>query len=125
DQDLVDIGARNITSYFQGKGYFEAKVTQKLDTEPSKTTLTYTIERGGRHHVADVTVMGNHPFDQAALKDQILVKKAHFLSRGTFSEDLLRKTESNLDAYWHNAGYLDAKTASRVVDRGSAIYVTF
>jgi outer membrane protein assembly factor BamA len=125
DQDLVDIGARNITSDFQGKGYFEAKVTPKLDTEPSKTTLTYTIERGGRHHVADVTVMGNHPFDQAALKDQILVKKAHFLSRGAFSEALLRKTESNLDSYWHNAGYLDAKTASRVVDRGSAIYVTF
>lgn len=125
DQDLVDIGARNITSDFQGKGYFEAKVTSKLDTEPSKTTLTYTIERGGRHHVADVTVMGNHPFDQAALKDQILVKKAHFLSRGAFSEALLRKTESNLDSYWHNAGYLDAKTASRVVDRGSAIYVTF
>ena len=125
DQELVDIGARNITSYFQGKGYFEAKVTSKLDTEPSKTTLTYTIERGGRHHVSDVTVMVNHPFDQAAIKDQILVKKGHFLSRGTFSEDLLRKTETNLDSYWHNAGYLDAKTTSRVVDRGSAIYVTF
>ena len=126
DQELVDIGTRNITSYFQRKGYFEAKVTPKLDTESSKTTtLTYFIERGGRHHVADVTVMGNHPFDKAALKDQILVKKAHFLSRGKVSEDLLRKTESNLDSYWHNAGYLDAKTTSRIVNRGSAIYVTF
>jgi outer membrane protein insertion porin family len=125
DQELVDIGARNITSYFQSKGYFEARVTPKMDTKASETTLTYIIERDGRHHVADVTVMGNHEIDQAALKDQILVKKSHFLSRGTFSEVLLRKTEANLDSYWHNAGYLDAKTTSRVVDRGSNIQVTF
>jgi outer membrane protein insertion porin family len=125
DQELVDIGARNLTSYFEGKGYFEAKVTPKMDTEPSKTTLTYIIERGGRHHVADVTVRGNQKVDQAALKDQILVKKAHFLSRGRFSEDLLRKTENNLESYWRNAGYLDAQTTSRVVDRGSNIYITF
>ena len=83
DQELVDIGARNITSYFQSKGYFEARVTPKMDTKPSETTLTYIIERDGRHHVADVTVMGNHEIDQAALKDQILVKKSHFLSRGS------------------------------------------
>ena len=125
DQELVDIGARNLTSYFQGQGYFEAKVTPKMDTEPSKTTLTYKIERGGRHHVASVAVMGNHQFNQAALTDQILVKKAHFLSRGKFSEDLVRKTEANLESYWRNAGYLDAKAISRVVDRDSNIYVTF
>ena len=125
DQDLVDLGARNLTSYFQSKGYFNARVTPETDTEPSKTTLTYVIERGSRHRVADVALMGNHRFGQAALTDQILIKKAHFLSRGTFSEDLLRKTVANLESYWHNAGFLDAKVTPSVVDREPNVYVIF
>ena len=125
DQDLVNIGARNLTSFFQRKGYFDAKVTPQIDTEPSKTTLTYRIERGGKHRVAEVTLTGNHQFDQAGLADQILVKTHHFLSRGAFSQDLLRKTVSNLEVYWRNAGYADVKVAPKVVDREPDVYVTF
>jgi len=125
DQDLVNIGARNLTSFFQRKGYFDAKVAPQIETEPSKTTLTYKIEQGSKHRVAEVTLTGNHQFDQAALADQILVKKHHFLSRGAFSQDLLRKTASNLEVYWRNAGYADVKVAPKVVDREPDVYVTF
>jgi outer membrane protein assembly factor BamA len=125
DQDLVNIGARNLRSFFQRKGYFDAKVTPQMDTEASKTTLTYKIERGNKHRVAEVTLTGNHQFNQAALTDQILVKQHHFLSRGAFSEELLRKTVSNLEVYWRNAGYADVKVTPKVVDREPSVYVTF
>ena len=125
DQDLVNIGARNLTSFFQGKGFFDVKVTSQMDTESSKTILTYNIERGSKHRVAEVTLSGNHEFDQARLADQILVKKRHFLSRGAFSEDLLRKTVSNLESYWRNVGYASVKVTPRVVDHAPDLYVTF
>jgi outer membrane protein assembly factor BamA len=125
DQDLIDIGARNLTSYFQGKGYFDAKVTSDLKTEGDTTTVTYTIDRGDRRRVVDVALKGNHQFTQRAVGDQILVKKGHFLSRGKLSENLVNKTAANLQAYWRNAGYGDVNVLPRIEQRDSGVAVTF
>jgi outer membrane protein assembly factor BamA len=59
------------------------------------------------------------------VKDQILLKQAHFLSRGKFSEELLNKTAANLESYWRNAGYADVRVTPRIVDREPNLYVTF
>ncbi len=126
DQDLVNTGGRNLTSYFQSKGYFDAQVTSMLGSNSDGTTnLTYSIDRGPRPRVAGVSVTGNRKFDQSQLKDQILVKKGSLLSRGTFSEDLVRKTTANLKAYYQNAGYEDVSVTSRVTNRQSDVYVIF
>lgn len=125
DQDLVNIGTRNLTSYFQGKGYFDTRIKAQIDAQASKTTLTYDIARGRKHRVREVALSGNKAFDREQVKDQILLKQSHFLSRGKFSEDLLNKTTANLEAYWQNAGYEDVKVTPRLVDREPDIYVTF
>ena len=125
DQDLVNIGTRNLTSYFQGRGYFDARIKAQIDAQSGKTTLTYDIARGRKHRVREVALRGNRAFDREKVKDQILLKQSHFLSRGKFSEDLLNKTTANLEAYWQNAGYEDVKVTPRLVDREPDIYVTF
>ncbi len=125
DQGLIDIGATNLTTYFQSKGYFDAKVTSDLKTKDGVSSLTYMIDRGERHRVVDVALRGNHEFPQRALSDQILVKKMHFLSRGQFSEDLVNKTTSNLKGYWRNAGYGDVTVIPRIESRGAGVAVTF
>ena len=125
DQDLIDMGTRNLTSYFQSRGYFDTKITPQLDTGSGKTTLTYSIDRGEKHRVAGVTLSGNRQFDQSQVKNQIVIKKARLLSRGTFSADLLRKSTANLEAYWQNAGYQEVKVTPRTEDRESNLYVTF
>lgn len=125
DQDLIDIGTRNLTSYFQGKGYFDAKIMSQLNTNGGETTVTYTIDRGEKYRVESVRLSGNHEFNGQAVKDQIVVKKGHFFSRGKFSEDLVNKTRSNLEAYWRNAGYEDVNIVPRIEQRGKGMYVTF
>jgi outer membrane protein insertion porin family len=125
DQDLVDLGSRNLASYFQGKGYFDASIASHMETADNKTTVTYQIDPGNKHRVASISVSGNHEFDEDQVEKLILLKKAHWLSRGKFSADLLKKSRSNLEALWKNAGYSDAQITPRIEDRDSKLYVTF
>src|SRR6185437_2579795 len=61
--------------------------------------------------VEDVKITGNSKLNSSQLEPQIAVQKEHLLSRGKFSEDLLRKSVANLKEIRSNylkAGYLTA-----------------
>lgn len=125
DKDLIETGRRNLTSYFQRKGYFEAMVTYDTNDGGNQTTITYAIARGKRYRVADVKIAGGAHFSGADLRKQITVTKAKFLSRGAFGQDLLQKSQNNLQAYVRNNGYPDAKVTSVVENRDPNLEVTF
>ena len=126
DQELIYEGKRNLISYFQGKGFFDVIVTPTLAREnPQLNTLTYTIERKNRHRVQNIILAGNQAFKPDDLADQMVIKKASFLSRSKFSQDLLNKSVSNLTAFYQNAGYPDVKVVPKVVDHEPNIDVTF
>ena len=57
DEDLLNEGRRNLTDYFQTKGYFDVKVsfTQKL-VNPDKRQVVFHVERGERHKFVRGTV---------------------------------------------------------------------
>ena len=65
--ELIDEGQRNLTSYFQSKGYFDVKVTTELNRQPNAISLVYRIEQGPRHKVENVTVSGNRHFSDREL----------------------------------------------------------
>ena len=54
-----------------------------------------------------------------------MVQKAHFLSHGKFSNDLLSRSVNNLTAYYHNAGYADVQVKPQVIEQGRNVDVTF
>lgn len=125
DQDLIEEGQRNLVSHFQTKGFFDVKVTSQLRHEVSAIELTYTISRGHRHRVVQVAITGNRHLETGDLRNQVVVQKARFFSRGKFSEDLLNTSVTNLEDYYHNAGFADVKVTPKVVDRESKVYVAF
>lgn len=125
DQDLVEEGRRNLVSYFQGKGYFDAKVTAQTTQDPGRITLVYQVERGDRHKVTAVHLSGNHHLDDEALWGQVYVEQGHLLGHGKFNNDLLNRSVDNLTAYFHNAGYHDVQVKPRVTDQNDKISVTF
>ncbi len=125
DDDLVEEGRRNLVSYFQGKGYFDAKVTAQTSEAPSKISLVYQVERGDRHSVASVRITGNRRVDANGLWGQVMVEKARFLSHGKYNNDLLTRSVNNLTAYYHNAGYHDVQVKPQVTDREEKLSVTF
>lgn len=125
DRELAGEGQQNLLSKLQSKGYFDAQVTVQFTREPSQVNLVYAVKLGPRHRVASVNVAGNRHIGEDKLAGQIMVKRAHFLSRGKFSQQLLDSSVNNLEAYYHDHGYLEAKVTPRTVDHKSNLDVTF
>lgn len=130
DRDLVDEGERNLQSYFESKGYFDAKVTTTYDQQPDHVSVVYTVDRGARHRVHSVSFEGNHQFGEKQLEDLVKVKAgrtiARFnISRGKFSDQLLRDSVSSITALYKNAGFAKVSVSPDVKDFEPEVDVTF
>ena len=126
DPDLVEEGRRNLIDFFQGKGYFNAKVTSNFQNHDSNVDLVYNVNRGSRYKVETVALHGNEHVDTRGLVEQVAVKPHRLLlSRGKFSDKLLHQSVSSITAFYKNRGYEDVKVDTDVVDHAPKIYVTF
>jgi outer membrane protein insertion porin family len=126
DPDLVEEGRRNLIDFFQSKGYFDAKVTTNFQNQSSNVELLYNVERGSRYKVETVDFRGNEHFGRDDLIRQVMVKPRRFLlSRGKFSDKLLRQSVMGLAAFYKNLGYQDVKVDPDVVDRELEVYIIF
>ena len=125
DRDLVDEGERNLSNYFQKKGYFDVKVTTVFHHDADKVTISYSIEKGRKHKVDGIVFTGNHQISSADLLAGLAIKKHSFLSRGRFSQKLLNASVKNIQALYRNTGYEDVKVTPAVVDHEPKIDVSF
>jgi len=126
DPDLVEEGRRNLIDFFQSKGYFDAKVTTNFQNRDSNVDLVYDVNRGSRHKVETVAFRGNQHIDKDELIQQVMVKPHRLLlSRGKFSDKLLRQSVNGIAAFYKNRGYEDVKVDTDVVDREPKVYITF
>ncbi len=116
DRDLLNEGAAELTEYFQGQGYFDAKVEFTSETSPDgRLHIVYSVDRGERQRLAGLILSGNRYFDLETLRERMLVTPASFqVRRGRFSPGLLaRDLEAIADLYRSN-GFRDVKVTSRV-----------
>lgn len=126
DPDLVEEGRQNLIDFFQSKGYFDASVTTEFHEQPALIDLVYKVDTGRKHTVESVGFHGNTHFDAKDLLPQVLVKKRIFLiSRGKFSNKLVRKSVNAITAFYKDHGYEDAKVEPDVVSHPPRLYVTF
>lgn len=125
DHELVTEGARDLTTYLQSKGYFDAQVTPRVEQNPSKISLTYEVKRGPRHKVLAIRYTGNHQFDEDKLDQSVAIQIAHFFSHGKYSQALMNQSVSNLKDVYHDAGFEDVDIQPKVSDVDSKLTVTF
>jgi outer membrane protein insertion porin family len=125
DNDLVQEGEQNLTDYFQKKGYFDVKVTTDLENQPNQVSLVYKIDRGKKHKVDRISVLGNSQIPTKDLMSQIAVKRSHIWTHGSISQNLLKKSVDNLQAFYRDRGYEDAKVSYQISDHDPKIDVAF
>jgi outer membrane protein insertion porin family len=126
DPDLVEEGRRNLIDFFQSKGYFDVKVTTNFQNQSSDVDLVYNVYRGSRHKVESVGFRGNEHINSDDLIQQVAVKPHRLLlSRGKFSDKLLRQSVQSITAFYRDRGYEDVKVDPDVVDREPKIFVAF
>lgn len=125
DEESVQEGRQALASYYQKKGYFDVKVGASVQRQGAATTVIYRIERERKHKVDDVKISGNRQVSSQELLPQVAVQKKHFLSRGKFSQDLLRKSITNLKAVYQSEGFSSVQVAPDVRNTGGDVSVAF
>ena len=128
DADLVNEGAQDLTSYFQAKGFFGAKVHSQIQKQGSGVTVLYQIEKGPRGKVEAIEFHGNDHFSDKDLKSHVPVTKRMALnpfSHGKYSEQLVRKSVKNIEGLYRGAGYSQVKVTPRVVNKKNELQLAF
>src|SRR5579859_1292841 len=129
DPDLVNEGAQDLTSYFQSKGYFGAKVQSQVQKQPSGVTVLYQIVKGPRGKVESIEFHGNDHFSDKELKSHVPVTKrvpGLPFSHGKYSEQLVRKSVKNIEGLYRGAGYSQVKVTPKVVRKeDNELHLTF
>jgi outer membrane protein insertion porin family len=119
DDDLLNEGRRNLLTYMQSRGYFDAKVDLEKETDPNSHVLsvTYQIDAGDRHKVTKIEITGNHYFPQNALRGLLHIQTASVaLSNGRYSEALLRSDVRDIQNMYIANGFRDVKVDTQVND---------
>jgi len=127
DPELVQEGRRNLISNFQSKGYFNVAVDAKTEPAPDSEQVSYIITKGPRHKVTKVEITGNHNIPGKDLSGHVTVEKAHvpFFSHGKFSNELVRKSASNLKAVYAAEGFGSVQVTPDVREANGNIAVSF
>src|SRR5436190_4974479 len=105
DPELLQEGRQNLISYFQSKGYFNVQVSSEIRPVANGQTILYSVNKGPRHKVKDVQVVGNHKIEDGELRGHVAVQKARFFSHGKFSQQLARKSADSLKKVYEAQGF--------------------
>jgi outer membrane protein insertion porin family len=125
DQGLVEEGQRNLSDFFQKKGYYDVKVTTDFRTQPDEVAVLYRIDRGRKHKVDRILFHGNYAISTKSLLAQLTVKKSHVWTHGSLSQKLLRQSAANIEALYRDRGYEEVKVTPKAIDREPKIDVDF
>ncbi|MCS7316031.1 MAG: BamA/TamA family outer membrane protein [Bryobacteraceae bacterium] len=119
DRDLLAEGARELTEYFQGRGYFHAKVEVKARPDGDRQLIVFDVERGPRQKLVHVGIAGNRYFDTATIRERMAVRPAAFphLRYGRFSDRMLEADLEAIAALYRSNGFRDVQVRARV-ERG-------
>lgn len=117
DRDLLMEGARNLQEYFEGQGYFAAKIDFKNHSpQLGQEIIEYTIRRGPRIQVAAVVIQGNRYFGTDTIRERLYVRPASLLQfrHGRYSNEFLRRDLAAIAALYRSNGFRDVEVTSRI-----------
>jgi outer membrane protein insertion porin family len=122
DQDLLNEGAQNLRNYFEGQGFFDAKVSHEpVQSDPQHLTALYKVDLGRRHVVDSVSITGNKYFATPLLVERLSVRPANLLDHdGAFSQQLVTQDVSNIKALYQSNGFSAVKVTPDYVDSDTA-----
>ena len=119
DDDLLNEGRRNLLDYMQTRGYFDATIGIKKQSDPAKNELraVYVIDPGVRHTLIRVIIVGNKYFDQESLRSRMQVQPAtRLFSNGRYSQALLASDLNGLRDLYQANGFPQIQIKSTVED---------
>ena len=126
NQEIIQEGRQNLESYFEKKGFFDARVSTEVQQQANGENVIYRVERGSRHRVTNVAVSGNRHFPNKVLLSHVTVEKGRFwIHRGRYSHQLVRESVKNLERVYEAQGFSAVKVTPQVANHDGNIAVSF
>jgi outer membrane protein insertion porin family len=119
DRDLLEEGTRDLASYFQTQGYFDATAVYQMATPPNGEQLVdYRVNLGVRHKIVKVEVHGNRYFDNATIRERMSILPATLIRyrQGRYSHNALERDLDAIRTLYRGNGFRDVQVTSRVID---------
>jgi outer membrane protein assembly complex protein YaeT len=119
DRDLLVEGTRDLGTYLESQGYFDAKVSYSIAQPPNGSQLIdYQIEKGVRHKIVKLAIQGNHYFDEDTIRERMTILPATFLRYryGRYREDYLERDLNSIRDLYRSNGFRDVQATAMKVD---------
>jgi outer membrane protein insertion porin family len=119
DRDLLEEGSRDLVSYFETQGYFDATADYRTASPPNgEQLIDYYVNAGARHKITKVEIQGNHYFDDATIRERMSVIPATFIRyrHGRYSRNEMDRDLEAIRELYRSNGFRDVMVTSRVLD---------
>ena len=119
DRDLLEEGSRDLASYFQSQGYFDAtSTTRRPSPANGEQLIDYHVDLGVRHKIVKLEIQGNHYFDDATIRERMSVIPATFVRyrHGRYSRNALERDLDAIRDLYRANGFRDVEVTSRELD---------
>ncbi|MGP0070696.1 MAG: POTRA domain-containing protein [Bryobacteraceae bacterium] len=119
DRDLLEEGSRDLASYFQTQGYFDATADYQMATPPNgEQLIDYHVSLGVRHKLVKLEIHGNHYFDDATIRERMSVIPATLVRyrHGRYSRAALDRDLDAIRNLYRSNGFRNVEVTPRVLD---------
>ncbi len=119
DKDLLEEGSRDLASYFQTQGFFDAKAAYQMATPPNgEQLIDYHVDLGLRHKLVKLEVHGNRYFDAATIRERMSVIPATPIRypHGRYSRNAVERDLDAIRNLYRSNGFRDVVVSQRILD---------
>ncbi len=119
DRDLLEEGSRDLDSYFETQGYFDAQASYVTATPANgEQLIDYHVDLGVRHKLAKLEIHGNRYFDTATIRERMSVLPATVVRYrwGRYSRAALERDLDAIRNLYRANGFRNVELTSRVLD---------
>jgi outer membrane protein insertion porin family len=118
DEDLLNESRRNLSDYFQTKGYFDVKVSvSQKQVAPDKQEVIFHVDKGERHKFEKLEIQGNTYFRREDIRERMQIQPAGgWLQYGLFSQTMQARDIAAIEALYRSNGFLQVKVTAQVAD---------
>lgn len=118
DEQIIRRDVDGVRKLYEGKGFFQAKITYKLefDATVNQASLTINIDEGTKLIVKDIKFEGVYWLKPKDIRKKLETKTHGWfgLVPGTLKEDVLELDLQRARAYYDEEGFSDAKVTHRI-----------
>jgi outer membrane protein insertion porin family len=114
---LVSDNVQAIQQYYQGEGYFKARVMPIIDRISDKEVkIIFLVDEGGKVRIDDIEFVGNENISSRTLRKAMTTKEYFFLwswltGSGTYKVADMSMDIERIKAVYYNEGYIQMTVA--------------